>query len=153
VITELSVLGWRIGVLKHAHHRFDIDQPGKDSYALRHAGAVQTLVASRNRWALMTETLKSTQDPSLADLIGQLNQRQLDLILVEGFKHSHYPKLEVHRSIVNTALLYPQDPDIIALITDDKLQTKISHNIPLLDLNDSAQVVQFILKFIGKQHG
>jgi molybdopterin-guanine dinucleotide biosynthesis protein MobB len=150
VITELSALGFRIGVLKHAHHRFDIDQPGKDSYVLRHAGAKQTMVASQNRWALMTETPNRAQDPQLAELIPQLDQAQLDLILVEGFKHTHYPKLEVFRPAVNSALLYPNDPDIIALVTNAKSQIDISQKIPVLDLDDARQVAQFVLIFIGK---
>jgi molybdopterin molybdotransferase len=150
VITELSALGLRIGVIKHAHHRFDVDQPGKDSYVLRHAGAIQTMVASKSRWALMTETPNLEQDPQLAELIPHLEQTQLDLILVEGFKHTHYPKLEVYRPAVNTALLYPDDPDIIALITNEKSQANFSQKIPVLDLDDTAQVVQFILDLIGK---
>jgi len=150
VITELNALDLRIGVLKHAHHRFDIDQPGKDSYVLRQAGAKQTMVASQNRWALMTETPHRAQDPQLAELTPHFDQTGLDLILVEGFKHTQYPKLEVYRSEVNAPLLYPNDPDIIALVTDAKSQANILPKIPTLDLNDTGQIVTFILNFIGK---
>jgi len=150
VITDLSSRGLRSGVIKHAHHRFDIDQPGKDSFVLRQAGAIQTMIASKNRWALMTEAPHHTQDPKLEELIPNLDQTLLDLILVEGFKHTRYPKLEVHRPTLNPALLYPKDPDIMALITKDKIHIEASHPIPVLDLDDIDQVVQFILNFIGK---
>lgn len=153
VIAELSTKGIRIGVIKHAHHRFDIDHPGKDSYVLRHAGAEQTLVASKNRWALMVETPYRQQDPRLKDLITHLDQTRLDLILVEGFKHAPYPKLEVHRPSVNSTLLYPHDKDIIALLTDGKLSAQISEAFPVLDLDDTAQIVQFIENLIRKKNG
>ena len=97
VISELAARGIRTAVIKHAHHQLDIDRPGKDSFVLRHAGAVQTIVASKRRWALMVETPSDDTEPQLGDLVRQLNAAQLDLILVEGFKHAHYPKLEIHR--------------------------------------------------------
>ena len=146
----MSDLDFHSRLIKHAHHSFDVDRPGKDSYVLRHAGAQQTMVASKNRWALMTETPSHEQDPKLEELITHLEQKQLDLILVEGFKHTHYPKLEVNRSAVNSTLLYPNDPDIIALVTIEKPLTEYSANIPILDLDDTEQIVQFILNFIGK---
>jgi molybdopterin-guanine dinucleotide biosynthesis protein MobB len=150
LITELSVAGMRIGVIKHAHHRFDIDHPGKDSYALRHAGAKQTLVASKHRWALMVETPDKTDNPQLDELVSHLDPNQLDLIFVEGFKHACFPKLEVHRTAVNSQLLYPTDPDIIALLSDDTSQFKTTAKIPVLNLNDTKNIVQFIKNFIRK---
>jgi molybdopterin-guanine dinucleotide biosynthesis protein B len=152
LITELNILGIRIGIIKHAHHHFDIDHPGKDSYILRHAGAKQTLVASKHRWALTVETAERKQDPQLAELISRLDLTQLDLVLVEGFKHVSYPKLEVHRAAANPVLLCPDDPDIIALLTTEDLQVKSALNLPVLNLNDTICIVQFIMDFIRKQH-
>jgi molybdopterin-guanine dinucleotide biosynthesis protein B len=148
LIAKLNQTGLRIGVIKHAHHSFDIDQPGKDSYVLRHAGAGQTLVASKNRWALMVETPDNRQDPQLNELLERLDSSRLDLILVEGFKHVSYPKLEVHRAAVNPVLLYPDDPDIMALLTDNVSQFNDTINIPVLNLDDTISIVQFILNFI-----
>lgn len=147
LIPELKSRGLRIGVIKHAHHNFDIDKPGKDSYVLRQAGAQQTLVASKNRWALMVETPDKNSDPSLPELIGQLDQNQLDLIMVEGFKHAHFPKLEINRAELNKPLLCHQDPDIIAVITDRP--SDIAGDTTVLDINNHEQIVQYIIKFIG----
>lgn len=148
LIAQLNQANLRIGVIKHAHHSFDIDHPGKDSYELRHAGAGQTLVASKNRWALMVETPENRHDPQLNALIQRLDSSRLDLILVEGFKHVSYPKLEVHRSAANPVLLYPDDPDIMALLTDDVSQFNNTINIPVFNLDDITSIVQFILNFI-----
>lgn len=148
LIAPLKQAGIRIGIIKHAHHNFDIDHPGKDSYVLRHAGAGQTLVASKNRWALMVETPDNQQDPQLHELLGHLDSSCLDLILVEGFKHVSYPKLEVHRTAANPVLLYPDDTDIMALLTDDVSQFNDTIKIPVLNLDDTTSIVQFILKFI-----
>lgn len=152
VINVLNSSGMRIAAIKHAHHHFDIDHPGKDSYVLRHAGAGQTLVASKHRWALMAETPDSLQEPQLSELVARLDQTRLDLILVEGFKHAHFPKLEVHRPSVNPQLLYPRDPDIIALLTDSKSQIQSPGSIPVLDLADTSQIVRLIMNFMGKHN-
>lgn len=150
LIPKLKSRGLRIGVIKHAHHNFDIDKPGKDSYVLRQAGCQQTLVASKNRWALMVETPDNNDDPWLPELISQLDQKQLDLILVEGFKHVRFPKLEINRSELNKPLLCNQDPDIIAVISDRPLD--ISDDTAILDINNDEQIIQYIIKFIGKTH-
>ena len=101
IIHKLSAIDIRTAVIKHAHHHFDIDMPGKDSYVLRHAGAMQTIVASKLRWALMVETPDAGQEPVLANLINQVDQTSLDLVLVEGFKQTSYPKIEIHRPGLN----------------------------------------------------
>jgi molybdopterin-guanine dinucleotide biosynthesis protein B len=139
--------GLRIGMIKHTHHDFDIDQPGKDSYELRKAGASEMLVASGRRWALMVETEKSG-DPILQDMLKRLDQSELDLILVEGFKHERFPKIELHRSNLNKPRLYPDDASIIAFATDDRSEQQTA--IPQLDLNNCAAIAGFILDWLKK---
>ena len=147
LIPELAKHNVRVSVIKHAHHKFDIDHPGKDSYEIREAGAVQTLIASGKRWALMTEmqrTPKPPDEPSLQELIATLNPDYADLILVEGFKNAYIPKIEVHRPSLNLPLLCMQDSSIIAVASDT-----IMPNMPsakLLNLNNIQQITDFILK-------
>ena len=136
----------RIGLVKHAHHEFDVDKPGKDSYELRKAGATQTLVASGKRWALMTETPEHLGDPHLEDLLGKLDQTQLDLVLVEGFRHVHFPKIELHRAALSQPWLYPDDDSIVAIAADSPLPEQTL--LPQLDLNQPALIARFILESI-----
>lgn len=139
----------RIGVIKHAHHRFDIDQPGKDSHRLRQAGASQMLVASRHRWALMVETQTRAGEPDLDDLLRHLDQNELDIILVEGFKHEAFPRIELHRPALGKPLLFPDDPHIIAVASDAALS--VATELPCLDINDPAQIAAFIrLRVLGQ---
>jgi molybdenum cofactor guanylyltransferase/molybdopterin-guanine dinucleotide biosynthesis protein MobB len=145
VIPLLTARGLRVAVVKHTHHDFDIDTPGKDSWRVRKAGAQQVLVASRRRWALITEQDDGRADPRLDELLARLDQRQLDLILVEGFRHEAIPKIELHRAALNKPLLYPEDPHIVALATDGPLAAPAP--IPLLDLNAPAQVAEFVAEF------
>jgi molybdopterin-guanine dinucleotide biosynthesis protein B len=149
IIRRLRELGVRPAVVKHAHHLFDIDTPGKDSYILRQAGALQTIVASKFRWALMVETPDAAQEPELADLLQSLDPNTVDVVLVEGFKHAAYRKMEIHRSELNKPLLHPHDPDIIAFVTDQPATTENPREIPILDLNDTEQIVQFVVRTIG----
>jgi len=135
LIPLLCQQGIRIGIIKHAHHDFDIDTPGKDSYELRKSGAEQVLIASSARWALMMET-PTQAEASLSDLI------DLDLILVEGFRHEAFSKIELHRPRLNHPLLCLQDQNIIAVATDTALE--IGLHIPTLDLNAPAQIAAFI---------
>jgi molybdopterin-guanine dinucleotide biosynthesis protein MobB len=121
LVPVLTERGLRVGYLKHAHHSFDLDVPGKDSYQIREAGAKQTLLASKERWALQSQQTDRGEDPSLEEMLGKLDTDGLDLIMVEGFKHSAYPKIEIHRRAMGTPVLYPQDPDVIAVVTDDRL--------------------------------
>lgn len=139
--------GLRVGMVKHAHHAFDIDQPGKDSWLLRQAGASQTLIASSRRWALMVERpaeASGQRDLELEDLVARLDTGALDLILVEGFKHAPVPKIEVHRPSLGRPLLAPGDPHIVAVATDAPLAPEPA--VPLLDLNDPPAIARFILQ-------
>jgi len=131
--------GLRVSLIKHAHHTFDVDQPGKDSYRHRHAGASEILVTSSRRWVLMHE-LRGAQEPSFGEQVKRVSP--CDLLLVEGFKHAPIPKLEVWRKETGEGLLHPNDPHIVAVATDAKVQTKL----PLLDLNDVDAIAAFILK-------
>ena len=133
----------RVGVIKHAHHDFDIDTPGKDSYELRKAGANEMLVASAKRWALMVET-EDQGDPVLQDLLHRLDLSNLDLVLVEGFKHERLPKLELHRPSLAKPLIFPADPDVIAVATDSVLSADTE--LPILDINDPAAIAAFIVE-------
>jgi molybdopterin-guanine dinucleotide biosynthesis protein B len=131
--------GLRVSLIKHAHHTFDVDQPGKDSYRHRHAGAQEVLVTSSRRWVLMHE-LRGAHEPSFDEQIRHLSP--CDLLLVEGFKHAPIPKLEVWRAQTGEGLLHPNDPHIVAVASDEKVETKL----PLLDLNDPDAISHFILK-------
>lgn len=137
--------GLRIAAIKHTHHRFDIDQPGKDSHRLRSAGAQQVMVASGQRWALITEH-ESRPEPALAELLRHLDHARLDLILVEGFKHEPVPKIELHRPALGKPLLFPQDPNIIALACD--AAPEVETTLPQLDINDVEQIAEFVLRHI-----
>ncbi|MCP3671200.1 MAG: molybdopterin-guanine dinucleotide biosynthesis protein B [Gammaproteobacteria bacterium] len=139
--------GLRVGMIKHAHHDFDIDTPGKDSYELRKAGASEMLIASGRRWALMVET-DGEGDPQLQEMLNRLDQSSLDLVLVEGYKHEAFPKLELHRPSVGKPLIFPDDPDIIAIATDGALSEPT--NLPLLDINDIQAIAEFVTAdFLG----
>ena len=141
VIPLLSSKGLRVGVVKHAHHSFEIDRPGKDSYELRIAGASQMLIASAQREALLIEK-NAEVEPDLNQLLAKLDQNSLDLILVEGFKNEAFPKLELYRCSVGKPAMYPRDPDIIAVATDCALP--IPTHLPVLDINAAGQIVDFI---------
>jgi molybdopterin-guanine dinucleotide biosynthesis protein MobB len=142
----LTERGLRIGMIKHAHHSFDIDTPGKDSYELRKAGAAQMLVASAQREALMIDKPEPAE-PHLDTLIGQLHQDELDLILVEGFKQVAFPKIELHRPSVGKPALYPGDDSVIAVATDAALPE--ATDLPVLDINDPAAIATFILERVS----
>jgi len=132
----------RIGMIKHAHHAFDIDTPGKDSYELRKAGAEQVLIASSARWALMTET-PAQSEATLEQALAHLDHDRLDLILVEGFRHEPFSKIELHRPALGHPLMCLQDRSIIALATDTVPDVALP--ISCLNLNDPAQIAGFIL--------
>jgi molybdopterin-guanine dinucleotide biosynthesis protein B len=133
--------GLRVSLIKHAHHTFDVDQPGKDSWRHRHAGASEVLVTSSRRWVLMHE-LRGTQEPAFEDQVKRLSP--CDLLIVEGFKHAPIPKLEVWRATTGEGMLHPQDPHIVAVASDERIETKL----PLLDLNDDAGIAGFIVKHL-----
>ena len=146
LIPILKQRGYRIAMIKHAHHQFDVDQPGKDSYELRKAGANQMLIASRKRWALMVENDYQSNDPPLQTLIEHLDVATTDIILVEGFKAEAIPKIELHRHTVTKELLYPTDNHVIAVASDIKLD--LPGHITPLDINNPKQVADFIIKNI-----
>jgi molybdopterin-guanine dinucleotide biosynthesis adapter protein len=137
--------GLRIGMIKHAHHDFDIDTPGKDSYELRKAGANEMLIASGRRWALMVETEREG-DPVLQEMMDRLDQDNLDLVLVEGFKHEEFPKIELHRPSVGKPLIFPQDPNVIAVATDGELSQATS--LPLLNINDIQAIAGYVAGYL-----
>jgi molybdopterin-guanine dinucleotide biosynthesis protein B len=141
LIPRLVGRGLRVSLIKHAHHSFDVDTPGKDSHRHRQAGASEILVTSSRRWVLMHE-LRGAQEPSFDEQVKRISP--CDLLLVEGFKFAPIPKLEVWRKETGEALLHPNDPHIVALATDAKVQTKL----PLLNLNDDAAIALFIMKFL-----
>jgi molybdopterin-guanine dinucleotide biosynthesis protein MobB len=148
LIPLLKARGLKIAMIKHSHHHFDIDHPGKDSYRLRHAGADQMLIASRLRWALMVELAdQNLEEPSLEQLISKLDQENLDLILVEGFKHETIPKIEVHRPSLGNSAFFPNDPSIIAIACDEKPVE--ATELPLLALNQPEKIVDFIIDFLS----
>ncbi len=134
--------GLKVSLIKHAHHDFDVDQPGKDSYRHRKAGASEVLVTSSRRWVLMHE-LGGEPEPVLARQLAHFSP--CDLVLVEGFKKEDIPKLEVHRPAVGKPLLFPGDPRIVAVASDAPL----SAPLPQLDLNRADLVADFILKYFG----
>ena len=139
LIAVLSNRGLTVSTIKHAHHSFDIDRPGKDSHHHRMAGAHQVMVASGQRWALMHE-LRGADEPAMADLIARLDPT--DLVLVEGFKYAAHAKLEVHRPALGKPLLQPQDRQIRAVASDQSLA---GLSVPCLDLNDVAAIAAFIV--------
>ncbi|MCY4286950.1 MAG: molybdopterin-guanine dinucleotide biosynthesis protein MobB [Thiotrichales bacterium] len=138
----LAGRGIRVGVVKHAHHDFEVDTPGKDSYELRKAGAAQMLIASRRRWALMVER-PAAREPTLDEVLLELGQGLLDLILVEGFKHEKFPKIELHRPSFGRPLLHPGDETIVAVATDTPLHTPVV--LPMLDLNSPEEIASFVI--------
>jgi molybdopterin-guanine dinucleotide biosynthesis protein B len=145
IIPLLINQGLRIGLIKHSHHDFEIDQPGKDSFRLRIAGATPVMLASPYRRVIITE-LKRRQELSLNQQLAFLDQSELDLILIEGFKTEAIPKIELHRHSLNQPLLYPNDPHIIAIASDTQLLTP--DYITQLNLNQPEFIADFILTLL-----
>lgn len=134
--------GLRIGIIKHAHHTFEIDYPGKDSYELRKAGASQVLIGSRRRWALIVDR-ENEKELDFEEYLQNLNQDTLDIILVEGFKPEAIPKIELNRKELNKPYLYKDDSSIIAIATDN--EESLTTELPVLDLNQPQQIADFII--------
>jgi molybdopterin-guanine dinucleotide biosynthesis protein B len=141
IIPLLKARGLRLGVIKHAHHAFAIDKPGKDSFELRSAGATTVMLSSSARRAMITE-LERQQEPSLAEELSHFDIDSVDIILVEGFKREPFRKIELHRPALAMPLLFPDDPSIIAIASDAPLLREAA--IPLLDLNQPGQIADFI---------
>lgn len=137
----LAQRGLRVGVIKHAHHNFDTDQPGKDSYELRKAGAKRMLVSSSRRWALIHEHA-GDDEAVLDELIAIMSHPALDLILIEGFKHERFDKIELHRKACGREPMYPQDDSIIAFVSD---AIPPAIGIPAMDIDNIESVCDFIV--------
>jgi molybdopterin-guanine dinucleotide biosynthesis protein B len=140
VIPRLAARGLRVSTVKHAHHAFDVDLPGKDSHSHRMAGATEVLVGSANRWAQVHE-LRGEPEPGLDALLRQLSP--VDLVLVEGYKRERHPKLEVYRAAVGKPLLQPDDPAIVAIASDRPLPAA---RVPVVDLDDVDAIVDILLR-------
>jgi molybdopterin-guanine dinucleotide biosynthesis protein B len=139
-IPRIVARGLKVSTLKHAHHEFDIDQPGKDSHTHRVAGATEVLIGSQRRWALMHE-LRTDREPALATLLRRLSP--VDLVLVEGYKRERHCKLEVHRAAVGKPLIAPEDPAIVAIASDRPLPEA---KVPVLDLDDVEAIVDTLVR-------
>ncbi|EOX4098670.1 MULTISPECIES: bifunctional molybdopterin-guanine dinucleotide biosynthesis adaptor protein MobB/molybdopterin molybdotransferase MoeA [Vibrio] len=143
LLPKLTEAGLRIGMLKHAHHNFDVDKPGKDSYRLRKAGASQMLIASRNRFALMTETPEA--EAEFEFLLTRFDEDMLDVVLVEGCKNIAFPKIELHREEVGKPWLYPNDENIIAIASDGG---ELDSELPQMNINDLEAIAQFVIQYV-----
>lgn len=152
LLPQLTASGLRVSVLKHAHHDFDIDRPGKDSFRHRQAGAAEVLLASSSRWVLMSE-LRDAPEPSLAEYVAHFSP--CDLVLVEGLKHAVIPMLEVYRPANGKPPLWPDHPHIVAVASDEAPPPAVRGGRAWLDLNDTETIARFILATVqtgGKTH-
>jgi molybdopterin-guanine dinucleotide biosynthesis protein B len=140
LIPYFNAEGLRVSVIKHAHHDFDVDIPGKDSWVHRRAGAAEVLVSSGQRWALMHE-LRGAAEPRLPELLAKMSR--VDLVVIEGFRSGPHRRIEVHRSANGKALLFPQDPGIVGLATDAAVET----TLPRAHLDDVPAVAAMMQRF------
>lgn len=149
LIPLLKQQGLKIGLIKHSHHNFEIDKPGKDSFRLRAAGASPVMLVSSHRCAVITE-FEQPIEPRLAEQLPTFANMELDLILVEGFKAEAFPKIELHRAELNNPLFYPDDVNIVAVATDDG-ELALPTHVAKLDLNNPPMIAEFIqTRFLGK---
>ena len=146
IVKLLKELNIKVSVIKHAHHDFDVDKIGKDSYEIRKSGAENMLISSANRWALMHENTNNSE-LSLNDLINVLDPLDCDIILVEGFKAEKFPKIELYREEIGKGLLHTSDESIIAIATDSKIE--ISKDIGVLDINNPQEIADYIIKYLN----
>lgn len=142
LVTEITSRDFSVSTIKHAHHNFDVDQPGKDSFRHRQAGATEVLLASANRFALMHE-LRGAEEPSLEDLLARLSP--VDLVLVEGYKRDQHPKVEAYRSETGNPLIAREDETVKAIASNIEMDL----DRPTFDLNDTAAIADFILSEVG----
>lgn len=142
LVSEITGRGFSVSTVKHAHHTFDVDHPGKDSHRHRVAGATEVLLASRKRIALMHE-LREEDEPTLEMLLQRLGQ--VDLVLVEGYKRDAHPKVEAHRAETGNPLIATDDPTVRAVASDTRLEL----DRPVFDLNDTVAIADFILAEVG----
>ncbi len=146
IIPLLNAHGYRVGIVKHVHHKFDIDKPGKDSYRLRESGANQVIAASNIRMAFIRELKESKEEPSLKNALETLHCKSLDLILIEGYKHEPFPKIELHRSELNKPFMYPKDKHILAIACDKAPEADTT--IDVLDINDTDSIANYVVNWI-----
>ena len=137
LLPELIGRGYSVSTIKHAHHNFDVDKPGKDSFEHRQAGASEVMIASEKRWALMHEH-RVAPEPNIEALIAEMTP--VNLILIEGFKAHKHPKLEIHRAEMKKPLMYLNDPHIVAMASDRPVET----SLPQLDIEDILSIASFI---------
>ena len=149
LLPVLCARNLNVAVIKHAHHSFDVDHPDKDSFRIRKAGARQVLVSSQKRWVLMHEIAPDEAELTLQGALGRIDAGQIDLVIVEGFKSAPVDKIEVHRPVLGAPLIAATDQHVIAIATDQPKDVKAS--LPLLSLNDPAQIADFIGQFIARQ--
>ena len=142
IIPALKQRGLRVSVIKHAHHDFDLDFPGKDSFELRKAGADQTVICTMTRMAMITEFAKPADEPDLQQIIDSLDSNRADIVLVEGYKDIHFPKIELHRAALRKPYLHQNDDSVIAIACDVRPPGAIA--IPVLDINDVEAIARFI---------
>ncbi len=142
LVREITGRGFSVSTVKHAHHSFDVDHPGKDSFRHRQAGASEVLLASHSRIALMQE-LRDAPEPSLETLLTRLSP--VDLVLIEGYKRDAHPKIEAHRAITGNPLIAPDDPTMHAVASD----TPLTLDRPVFDLDDTKAIADFILAEVG----
>jgi molybdopterin-guanine dinucleotide biosynthesis protein MobB len=140
LVAEITGRGVTVSTVKHAHHATDVDQPGRDSYRHREAGAREVMLASPNRWALMHE-LRGAEEPRLEELLARLSP--VDLVLVEGFKREPHPKIEAHRAVTGKPLLAPKNDSIRAVAADGP---QPGCALPVFDLDDTRAIADFILR-------
>lgn len=147
LLPELVGRGLGVSTMKHAHHAFDVDQPGKDSYEHRHAGATEVLVTSEKRWALMHE-LRGAPEAQVEEMVVRMTP--VDLLLIEGFKHHAHDKLEVFRRGVGKPLLCVSDPRVVAVASDGAVPEA---HVPVIDLDDTRAIADFIVAHCGLARG
>ena len=140
--------GLRIAMIKHAHHKFEVDKPGKDSFELRKAGASPMLISSSRRIAMMIDK-EPESEPDLQDLLEYINPDKIDLVLVEGFKQWPFEKIELHRPSLGKSLIFPEDKRVIAIAHDNN--SDLTTDIPNLDINNVQQIADFIFNHINRQ--
>lgn len=146
LIPSLSARKIRVAVIKHAHHSFDIDHPEKDSYKIRKAGAQQILISSQKRWAMIHEHDDEVSELSLENALQHLSIDNIDIVIVEGFKSAPIPKIEVHRPKLGKPLISTHDKFVTAIATDEP--GKVDSSLPLLDLNDTEMITDYIVQFL-----
>ena len=149
LLTQLIPILWnrgiQVGVVKHAHHNFEMDREGKDSFRFRQAGATEVMLASSRRWVLLHENSEEA-DPDPEELLQRMNLDHLDLVLVEGFKHHMLPKIEIHRPSLGRDMMHPGLPGIIVLASDETPSDDL--DIPWLDLNHPEKIAEFIIEWM-----